>query len=104
GVCAAARDVYGVARPPVRYEHGDKYYHENDGASSFARTIGGREVDRWSASADLPSAEPNGHTSTRRIVRGATLAPGDVVRIDARPDRGERAAVDYLEIVALNRP
>src|SRR5262249_19625704 len=99
--CAAA---YRFAGPAGRYDLVVQYFDENDGASSFALTIGGREVDRWSASADLPSAEPNGHTSTRRIVRGATLAPGDVVGIDARPDRGERAAVDYLEIVALNRP
>ncbi|HMF97645.1 MAG TPA: hypothetical protein VKE96_25275, partial [Vicinamibacterales bacterium] len=100
---AACSAAYTFTGPAGRYDLIVQYFDENDGASSFALAIGGREIDRWIASADLPSAEPNGHTSTRRTVRNAALAPGDIVRIDARPDRGEPAAVDYIEIVASNR-
>jgi alpha-glucuronidase len=98
--CSAAHTFTG---PAGRYDLIVQYFDESDGASSFALAVGGREIDRWVASADFPSAEPNGHTSTRRVVRGATLAPGDIVRLDARPDRGEPAVVDYIEIVASNR-
>jgi hypothetical protein len=56
------------------------------------------EIDRWRADADLPSPEPNGHTSTRRIVHHVPLSRGDVIRIEGTPDGGERAVIDYLEI------
>ena len=98
--CSAA---YAFTGPAGRYDVVVQYFDENDGASRFALAIGGREIDRWIAGADFPSAEPNGHTSTRRTIRNAALAPGDRIRVDARPDRGEAAAVDYIEIVASNR-
>ena len=76
-----------------------QYFDENDGASAFMLSVAGRAVDRWVADSDLPSNVPNGHTSTRRVVRRVSLASGDAIRIDARPDRDEGAAVDYLEVV-----
>jgi hypothetical protein len=76
-----------------------QYFDENDGASSFALFVGDRRVDAWVADDVLPSREPNGHTSTRRVIRNVQLKPGDVVRIEAVPDKDEFAVVDYVEIV-----
>jgi len=76
-----------------------QYFDENDGASAFALSVSDRAVDRWVADANLPSNVPNGHTSTRRVARGVRLSAGDVIRIDATPDRDEGAVLDYIEIV-----
>jgi hypothetical protein len=76
-----------------------QYFDENDGASAFSLSVAGRAVDRWVADSDLPSNVPNGHTSTRRVVRGVSLAAGDAIRIEARPDRDEGAVIDYIEVV-----
>ena len=100
---AACAATYRFTGPAGRYDITVQYFDENDGSSRFVLAIGGRETDRWTADADLPSPDANGHTSTRRVIRGVTLESGDVVRLEARPDRGEPAAVDYLEIVASNR-
>jgi alpha-glucuronidase len=78
-----------------------QYFDENDGASTFTLSVAGRAVDRWVADSDLPSDVPNGHTSTRRIVRRVSLAAGDAIRIEARPDRDEGAVVDYIEVVPV---
>src|SRR5262249_37685015 len=54
---ACARDAcsaaYAFAGPPGRYDLVVQYFDENDGASRFALSIGGREIDRWIASADF---------------------------------------------------
>jgi alpha-glucuronidase len=80
-----------------------QYFDENDGASTFTLSVAGRAVDRWVADSDLPSDVPNGHTSTRRIVRRVSLAADDAIRIEARPDRDEGAVVDYIEVVPVAR-
>jgi hypothetical protein len=33
------------------------------------------------------------------MVRRVALAPGDVIRVEARPDRDEGAVLDYIEVV-----
>ena len=66
-----------------------QYYDENDGVSEFTLFVNDQRVDRWRAAGDLPSDRPNGHTSTRRVVRGVALRSGDEVRIEARAGRGE---------------
>jgi alpha-glucuronidase len=76
-----------------------QYFDENDGASAFVLSVADRAVDRWTADADLPSNAPNGHTSTRRVTRRVQLTAGDLIRVDAKPDRDEGAVLDYIEIV-----
>jgi len=80
-----------------------QYFDENDGASAFTLMIADHPVDRWVADADLPSDTPNGHTSTRRVVRRVQLSTGDLVRVDAKADRDEGAVLDYLEITPVQR-
>src|SRR5262249_18348918 len=94
-VCAATYQYHGV---PGSYDIVVQYFDENDGASTFRLLVGGREVTRWTADADFPSKEPNGHTSTRRVARSVPLAPGDEIRIEGTPDGDEGAPVDYIEL------
>jgi alpha-glucuronidase len=96
GRCAASTTFGGAAGV---YDIVVQYFDENDGASSFAVSVGGRQIDTWVADDSFPSREPNGHTSTRRTIRNVQLQPGDVVRIEASPDKDEFAVVDYIEIV-----
>jgi alpha-glucuronidase len=74
------------------------YFDENDGAAKYRLIIAGQVVDEWTADDTLPDNKPNGHTSTRREISRVALRPGDLIRIEATADGGERAAVDYLEI------
>ena len=76
------------------------YFDENDGASKFRLLVAEQVVDEWTADDTLPDNKPNGHTSTRHQTGRVALRPGDVIRIEATVDGGERAAIDYLEIDA----
>jgi alpha-glucuronidase len=75
-----------------------QYFDESDGASRFTLSIGDRRIDTWIADDTFPSREPNGHTSTRRVMKNVRLSAGDVIKIDAAPDKDEFAVVDYIEI------
>ena len=75
------------------------FFDENDGRSEFRLFVSEREVDRWRADGDFPSAEPNGHTAARRLVRNVRIRAGAAIRVEGAPDRGERAVLDYIEIV-----
>lgn len=86
-------------RPAGTYDIVVQYFDENDGASSFTLKVGDRRIDRWIADDEFPSSVPNGHTSTRRVIRRVSLKPGDVIRLEATPDRDEGAVIDYVEIV-----
>jgi alpha-glucuronidase len=93
--CVATTSVHGAAGV---YDVVVQYFDESDGASTFALSVGGRQVDRWVADDAFPSREPNGHTSTRRVIRGVRLATDDTIRIDVTPNKDERAVIDYVEI------
>ena len=96
GGCAATYDYKGAAgqRDVVV-----QYFDQSDGESAFRLLVGTREIARWKADRNLPHVESNGHTATRRTFTGVALAPGDVVRLEATPDRQEPAPLDYIEIV-----
>ena len=51
----------------------------------------------WSADATLPTPHPHGDNSTRHILYGVALKPGDTIRIEGTPDGHDGAAVDYIE-------
>ena len=76
-----------------------QYFDENDGVSQFRLFISGQLVDSWAADANLPTAEPNAHSSTRHRVAGVRLRPGDEIRIEGIPQGGEAACIDYVELV-----
>jgi alpha-glucuronidase len=75
-----------------------QYFDESDGASRFTLFVGDRQVDSWLADAQFGSSSPNGHTATRRTVRGVRLAPGDEIRVQVTTDGNESGALDYVEV------
>ncbi|HET9833362.1 MAG TPA: alpha-glucuronidase family glycosyl hydrolase [Vicinamibacterales bacterium] len=96
GTCTAATTFNGATGA---YDIVVQYFDENDGVSSFTVSVGARQIDRWQANDVFPSREPNGHTSTRRVIHNVQLNSGDVVKLEASPDKDELAVVDYVEIV-----
>jgi alpha-glucuronidase len=93
--CSAQYDYTGAAGT---FDIAVGYFDQSDGASKYRLLVGDREVGRWVANRDLPHVESNGHTATRTTFRGVRLAPGDVVKLEATPDAGEPAPVDYIEV------
>jgi len=75
-----------------------QYFDLNVGASRFQLFVAGRPVSSWVADDTLPTAEANGHSSTRRRIAAIALAAGDEIRIEGAADAGEKAPVDYVEI------
>jgi alpha-glucuronidase len=76
-----------------------QYFDQNNGASTYRLFLNGQQVDAWTADLRLPSNQPDSNTSTRRSIRGLALRPGDEITVEARPDSGEHAVVDYVEVV-----
>jgi len=76
-----------------------RYFDEDDGVSRFRLFVAGQLVDEWHANDRLPTPtmKPDSHSAARRTVR-VELQPGDEIRLEGRPDGGERAAIDYVEI------
>jgi alpha-glucuronidase len=84
---------------PGKYELDVEYFDQKNGVSQFRVFVNGKLVADWKADASLPSVKPNADSSTRHRIHGVALKSGDEIRIEGSPDAGERAAVDYLEIV-----
>ena len=97
GGCTAEHAYQG---PAGTFDVAVAYFDQSDGATRYRLLVGAREVYRWTASRDLPHVESNGHTGTRTTVRGVRLAPGDLLRLEATPDRAEPAPLDYIEILS----
>ena len=82
------------------YDVAVQYFDQNNGEAKFRFWINKQQVDAWTANDTLPNAKIGGDTSTRRRIAGVALRPGDRIRIEGIPDGEERAALDYIEIVA----
>jgi alpha-glucuronidase len=80
-----------------------QYFDQNNGVSRFRLFVGDQVVSQWAADDTIPTHQINAHSSTRRRARGIALRPGDVIRIEGVPDRGEPAALDYVEIHAASK-
>jgi alpha-glucuronidase len=83
------------------YDLGVQYFDEEDGVSDFKLFVDDNLIDEWAADSHVPTPTtlPDAHSSTRRWVRDVMLQPGDEIRVEGRADGGERAGIDYLEIV-----
>jgi alpha-glucuronidase len=88
-----------------RYDVAVQYFDEDDGVSEFKFLVAGRLVDQWRADNLLPTPSklPDGHTSIRRTIRRLALQPGDELRVESRASGGERAVIDYVEILKFFR-
>ena len=80
------------------YDIAVAYFDLNHGVSHYRLFANDREVGSWAADDHFPSDKMNGHTSTRYTAAGVGLKRGDTVKIEGRPDGGEPAPLDYVEI------
>lgn len=94
--CAATLRYSG---PPGWYTLRVEYFDQNDGVSKFRVKVGTQTIDAWQADDRLPTRKLDGTSSTRRTIPGIALRSGDEIRIEGVADGGERAAVDYIEIL-----
>jgi alpha-glucuronidase len=76
-----------------------QYFDVNNGSARFQLFVNNQAVSEWLADADLPGKLPNGDTSRRKVVPKVALHDGDTIRLEATPQGGDKAAVDYIEIV-----
>jgi alpha-glucuronidase len=60
--------------------------------------VGKQVVDEWTAADRIPSRRLDAGASARRVIAGIALRPGDEIRIEGTPDRGDPAALDYVEV------
>jgi alpha-glucuronidase len=77
-----------------------RYFDYAQGNARFRLWVDNQLVDEWTADDTLPTrrTEPDGTSSTRRVINGIALRTGDEIRIEGFPDKSEDAALDYLEI------
>jgi alpha-glucuronidase len=80
------------------------YFDLQGGAAKFALTVNGKQVDAWTADAELLSQHPHGDNSMRRTVRSVELKPGDVLRVEGVPDGKDAATLDYVEATPVGQP
>jgi alpha-glucuronidase len=97
-VCSAAMKYSGA---PGWYDLRVQYFDQANGAARYRVYVGKQLVDEWSADLNLPRAIGlSSTTSTRRLIPGVALRPGDEIRIEGKPDRMDLAGLDYVELVA----
>jgi alpha-glucuronidase len=101
GPCRASFTFDGS---PGTYDVRVRYFDVNTGASSYALAVGTKTVDTWKADDHFPTKEPDGHSSTWHVVHGVTLSKGDAITVEATPDGGEHAPLDYVELVPSHEP
>jgi alpha-glucuronidase len=93
--CAATMQFDGKAG---WYTVNVEYFDQNDGASRYRVLVGKQVIDEWTASDRLPTRRMDSTSSTRRVIAGIALRPGDEIRIEGVPDKTEPAGLDYVEI------
>jgi alpha-glucuronidase len=96
--CSARTKFNGAAG---WYEIDVEYFDLSNGKSKFKMSVNDQVVDEWRADMLLPGKEPSADSSVRHRIKGLALRSGDVIRIEGTPDGGERAPLDYMEILPL---
>jgi alpha-glucuronidase len=94
--CSAQTTFQGTAG---WYEVDIEYFDLASGVSQFKVFVGDQRVDQWYADMLLPGEAPSADSSVRRKIKGLALRPGDVIRIEGIPDHGDRAPLDYVEVI-----
>jgi alpha-glucuronidase len=87
---------------PGWFTIGVEYFDQSNGVSTFRLMVNKQRVAHWKADAHLPAFRPSGSSSTRRVILGVALRPGDEISVIGVPDGGEHAPLDYIEIKADN--
>ncbi|MBI4902362.1 MAG: glucosiduronase [Acidobacteria bacterium] len=77
-----------------------RYFDLPDAVSQFRASVNGQPVDWWAADDRFPARRTDSSASTRRLIRGVALRPGDRIVVEGKPSGRETAALDYIEILA----
>jgi len=93
--CAATLRYDGA---PGWYTLNVEYFDSMDGVSTYRVLVGKQVIDQWKADMLIPTRRMDSSSSTRRVIPGIALRPGDEIRIEGVPDRTEAAGLDYVEI------
>jgi alpha-glucuronidase len=75
-----------------------EYFDVNTGAARYRAKVGGKVVAEWTANDRIPSRKLDGGSSSRYVISGIALKPGDEIQIEGTPNGQETAALDYIEI------
>ncbi len=95
GTCAASMKFEGAAG----WHTLTVQYFDMPGAVARFRVLVGKQVvDEWAASDRIPARRLDAGASSRRVIPGLALRPGDEIRIEGVPQGGDPAALDYIEI------
>jgi alpha-glucuronidase len=94
--CSASLTYAGAAG---WYTLNVEYFDLPSGVSKYRVFVGTQLIDEWSADLRLPSRRMDAGASTRRVIPGVALRPGDQIRIEGKPDGNELAPLDYVEIL-----
>jgi len=86
------------------YELDIQYFDLNNSVATFSVLVNSRPVDEWQANDNLPSAKPDGDTSTRRTIPTVALHSGDQITIRGTPGGGDTAMLDYVAIHKAPEP
>jgi alpha-glucuronidase len=96
--CSAEWTYQGSAG---RFDVAVQYFDLQRGDAKFSFSVNGQHSAQWVADAKLPSRTLHGDNSTRYVVRGVDLKPGDVIRVEGVPVRDDAAALDYVEVMPV---
>jgi hypothetical protein len=95
--------------PAGTYDVAVGYFDENDGQTKQEFHLSGEDDAEdparrirleWLYDRDLRANEPSAATAARKLIRErASIKPGDTLGITTFRDKGESAAIDYIEFV-----
>lgn len=97
GTCTAEMKYEGA---PGWYTVRVQYFDQNSGTARYRLSVGKQQVDEWIAADKIPTRKLDSSSSTRHTIKGIALRPGDIIRMEGIPDSGDRAGIDYIEILA----
>ena len=95
GPCTA---MFRHEGPAGWYDVTVRYFDVNNGAAKYRVRVGTQLVAEWSGTDLVPTRRIDSASSSRRVIPGLALRPGDQIRIEGTPEGGETAALDYIEI------
>ena len=72
--------------------------------STFRLFVNNQQIDEWLAADTIPTRKPDGHSATSRTIPGVALRTGDNIRIEGGAQGGERAPLDFIEILPSKPP
>ena len=84
---------------PGWYTLNVRYFDQNNGAARYRLYVNTQLMDEWMARDWVPSAKIDSSSSACRLIRGVALRKGDTILVEAAPDGGEHAALDYVELL-----